>query len=142
MDSLHAIAFSVPAAISVGGGLALAFLPGRGSRGVALAAGGLGIAGLYLSLSAGFAGLVALVSYAGCALLLAAPHYRVIETAVGAVWRQVAAVAAAGLFAILAYAAWRGDFFHAVYVSGDIGRASTGGPLFGLDALGTGAGRE
>ena len=57
MDSLHAIGFYVSAAISVGGGLALAFLPGRGSRGVALAAAGLGIAGLYLSLSAGFAGL-------------------------------------------------------------------------------------
>jgi NADH:ubiquinone oxidoreductase subunit 6 (subunit J) len=137
MDSLHAIGFYVSAAISVGGGLALAFLPGRGSRGVALAAGGLGIAGLYLSLSAGFAGLVALVSYAGCALLLAAPHYRVIETAVGAVWRQVAAVAAAGLFAVLAYAAWRGDFFHALYVSGDIGSASIGRLLFTHDALAT-----
>ena len=137
MDSLHAIGFYVSAAISVAGGLAVAFLPGRGSRGAALGAAGLGIAGLYLSLSAGFAGLVALVSYAGCALLLAAPHYRVIETAVGAVWRQVAAVAAAGLFAVLSYAAWRGDFFHALYVSGDIGSASIGRLLFAHDALAT-----
>src|ERR1700682_4660051 len=115
MDSLHAIGFYVSAAISVGGGLALAFLPGRGSRGVALAVAGLGIAGLYLSLSAGFAGLVALVCFAGCALLLAAPHYRVIDAAVGGAWRAVGAVAAAGLFALLGDAAWGGGFFHALY---------------------------
>ena len=137
MDSLHAIGFYVSAAISVGGGLALAFLSGRGSRGAALAAAGLGIAGLYLSLSAGFAGLVALVCYAGCVLLLAAPHYRVIETAVGGVWRQAGAVAAAALFAMLAYASWRGDFFHAIYYSGDIGSASIGRLLFAHDALAT-----
>jgi NADH:ubiquinone oxidoreductase subunit 6 (subunit J) len=137
MDSLHAIGFYVSAAISVGGGLALAFLPGRGSRGVALAAAGLGIAGLYLSLSAGFAALVALVCYAGCALLLAAPHYRVIESAVGGVWRQTGALAAAGLFAILAYAAWRGDFVHATYSGGDFGSASIGKLMFAHDALAT-----
>jgi NADH:ubiquinone oxidoreductase subunit 6 (subunit J) len=137
MDSLHATGFYVSAAISVGGGLALAFLPGRGSRGVALAAAGLGIAGLYLSLSAGFAAVVALVCFAGCALLLAAPHYRVIDTGVGGMWHQAGAVAAAGLFALLAYAAWRGDFFHALYVSGDIGSASIGRLLFAHDALAT-----
>ena len=113
MDSLHAIGFYVSAAISLGGGLLVAFLPGRGSRGVALATAGLGVAGVYASLSAGFAGLVALVCYAGCALLIAAPHYRVMDTAVSNVWRQVGAVAAGGLFAVLAYAAWRGDFVHA-----------------------------
>jgi len=137
MDSLHAIGFYVSAAISVGGGLALAFLPGRGSRGVALAATGLGLAGLYLSLSAGFTALVALVCYAGCALLVAAPHYRVIDNAVGGLWRQVGAVAAAGLFALLAFAAWRGDFFHAIYYSGDFGSASVGRLLFAHDALAT-----
>ena len=39
MDSLHTIGFYVSAAISIGGGLLVAFLPGRGSRGVALAVG-------------------------------------------------------------------------------------------------------
>lgn len=97
----------------------------------------MGIAGLYLSLSAGFAGLVALVCYAGCALLLAAPHYRVIENAVGGLWRQAGAVAAGALFAILAYAAWRGDFVHAQYYSGDFGSASVGRLLFAHDALAT-----
>src|SRR5713226_1121691 len=80
MDSLHAIGFYVSAAISVGGGLLVAFLPGRGWRGLALAVAGLGIAGLYASLSADFAGLVALVSYAGCALLIAGPRYRIVDS--------------------------------------------------------------
>jgi NADH:ubiquinone oxidoreductase subunit 6 (subunit J) len=137
MDSLHAIGFYVSAAISVGGGLLVAFLPGRGSRGGALAIAGVGIAGIYISLSAGFAGLVALVCYAGCALLLAGPQYRVMETAVSGVWRQVGAVAAGGLFAVLAYAAWRGDFVHASYYSGAIGSASVGRLLFAHDALAT-----
>jgi NADH:ubiquinone oxidoreductase subunit 6 (subunit J) len=137
MDSLHAIGFYVSAAISVGGGLLVAFLPGRGSRGVALAIAGLGIAGIYASLSAGFAGLVALVCYAGCALLLAAPQYRVMDTVVSSVWRQVGAIAAGGLFAVLAYAAWRGDFVHASYYSGAFGSASVGRLLFAHDALAT-----
>jgi NADH:ubiquinone oxidoreductase subunit 6 (subunit J) len=137
MDSLHAIGFYVSAAISVGGGLLVAFLPGRGARAAALAASGLGIAGLYLSLSAGFAGLVVLVCYAGCALLLAGPHYRVIDAAMGGVWRQVAAVAAAGLFALLAYSAWNGNFVHAAFYSGGIGSASVGRLLFAHDALAT-----
>ena len=137
MDSLHAIGFYVSAAISLGGGLLVAFLPGRGSRGVALAVAGLGIAGVYISLSAGFAGLVALVCYAGCALLLAAPHYRLLDTPVSNVWRQVGAVGAGGLFAVLAYAAWRGDFVHATFYSGAFGSASIGRLLFAHDALAT-----
>ena len=147
MDSLHAIGFYVSAAISVAGGLAVAFLPGRGSRGAALGAAGLGIAGLYVSLSAGFAGLVALVCYAGCALLVAAPQYRVIETVVAGepgarrahdLYRQAGAVAAAGLFAILAYAAWRGTFAHPnFFYLGGINSASVGRLLFAHDALAT-----
>ena len=137
MDSLHAIGFYVSAAVSMGGGFLVAFLPARGSRGVALAVAGFGIVGLYTSLSAGFAGLVALVCYAGCALLIAAPHYRVMDTAVSNVWRQVGAVAAGGLFAVLAYAAWRGDFVHASFYSGAFGSASVGRLLFAHDALAT-----
>jgi len=138
MDSLHAIGFYVSAAVSLGGGLLVAFLPGRGSRGLAVAIGGAGIVGLYFSLSAGFVGLVALVCYAGCALLLAAPQYRVMDTMVAGAWRQAGAVAAAGLFAILAYAAWRGDFAHASPFSfGAIGSAAVGRLLFAHDALAT-----
>src|SRR5438445_12628540 len=113
MDSLHAIGFYVSAAVSIGGGLLVAFLPGRGVRGVALGAAGVGIAGIYVSLSAGFSALVALVCFTGCALLLAAPAYRVMDVTVAGVWRQLGAIAAGGLFAILFYAASRGAFVHA-----------------------------
>ena len=43
MDSLHAIGFYVSAAVSLGGGLLVALLPGRGSRGLAMAIAGAGI---------------------------------------------------------------------------------------------------
>jgi NADH:ubiquinone oxidoreductase subunit 6 (subunit J) len=137
MDSLHAIGFYVSAAISLGGGLLVAFLPTRPLRGLAVAISGLGIVGLYASLSADFAGLVALVCYAGCALLIAAPQYRVMDTPVGALWRQVGAIAAGGLFAILAYAAFRGDFVHAAFKGGEFGTAAIGQVLFSHDALAT-----
>jgi NADH:ubiquinone oxidoreductase subunit 6 (subunit J) len=115
----------------------VAFLPGRGSRGLAVAVSGLGIVGLYASLSADFAGLIALVCYAGCALLIAAPQYRAVDAPVGFVWRQAGAVAAAGLFAVLAYAAFRGDFVHATFQGGEIGTAAIGQFLFAHDALAT-----
>src|ERR1700686_1260956 len=138
MDSLHAIGFYVSAAISVGGGLAVAFLPGRGSRGAALAVAGVGVAGIYLSLYAGFTGLVALVCYAGCALLLASPQYRVMEMVVGGAYRQAGAVAAGGLFVVLAYAAWRGNFAHpTLFYLGAVNSASVGRLLFAHDALAT-----
>jgi NADH-quinone oxidoreductase subunit J len=147
MDSLHAIGFYVSAAISVGGGLAVAFLPGRGSRGIALGVAGAGIAGLYLSLYAGFAALVVLVCYVGCALLLAAPQYRVMETVVASepgarrahdLFRQAGAVAAGGLFIVLAYAAWRGRFAHpTLFYLGGINSASVGRLLFAHEALAT-----
>jgi len=137
MDSLHAIGFYVSAAVSLGGGLLVAFLPGRGARGVALAAAGAGIAGLYVSLSAGFSGLVALVCFAGCAPLLAAPAYRVMDITVAGIWRQLGAIAAGGLLAVLCYAAWRGDFVHATFYGGAINSASVGRLLFAHDALAT-----
>jgi NADH:ubiquinone oxidoreductase subunit 6 (subunit J) len=135
MDSLHAIGFYVSAAISLGGGLLVAFLPTRPLRGLAVAVSGLGIAGLYASLSADFAGLVALVCYAGCALLIAAPQYRVVDVPTGARWRQVGAIAAGGIFAILAYAAFRGDFVHAAFRGGEFGTAAIGQALFSHDPL-------
>jgi NADH:ubiquinone oxidoreductase subunit 6 (subunit J) len=137
MDSLHAIGFYVSAAVSLGGGLLVAFLPGRGVRGVALAAAGVGITGIYVSLSAGFSALVSLVCFGGCALLLAAPVYRVMEVTVGGLWRQLGAIAAAGLLAVLCYAAWRGDFVHATFYGGAINSASVGRLFFARDALAT-----
>jgi NADH:ubiquinone oxidoreductase subunit 6 (subunit J) len=137
MDSLHAIGFYVSAALSVAGGLSVAFLADRYRRGLAMALVAVGVAGIYLSLSAGFAALVALVCYGGCALVLAGSAYRIVETSVGGPWRQVGAVAAAALMAGLGYAAYRSGFVHATYFGGTFGSAALGRGLFGHDAIAT-----
>ena len=137
MDSLHAIGFYVSAALAVGGGLGVAFLPTRGTRGLVLAVAGLGLAGIYASLSAGFAGIVALVCYAASALLIAGPRYRAVESTVGDLWRQLGALGAAGLLALLAYSAFRGGFAHATFNGGALGSAAVGRLLFAHDALAT-----
>ena len=138
MDSLHAIGFYVSAAVSLGGGLLVAFLPARVARGAALGGAGLGIAGLLASLSADLAAGVALVSYVGCGALVAGRRYRALDSPAAAVWRQVGAAAAAALFAVLAYSAWRGDFVHApVFRGGEIGAAALGRLMFAHDALAT-----
>ena len=137
MDSLHTIGFYVSAALSIAGGLSVAFFPDRPRRGLALAVVAVGVAGIYLSLSAGFAAVVALICFGGCALLLAGSAYRVIESTAGARWRQVGAVGAAALIAVLAYAAYRGAFIRATYFGGDFGSAALGRQLFARDALAT-----
>src|SRR2546426_1100025 len=83
----------------------VALLPRRDQRGVGMGVVGLGLAGLYVSLSAGFVAILALVCYLGAAWLLATPQYRSLESVTGATWRQIGALAAAGLLALLAYAA-------------------------------------
>ena len=60
MDSLHAIGFYVSSGVSVIGGLGVALLGGRTMRGLLLAICGLGLAGIYISLGAGFAAVVTL----------------------------------------------------------------------------------
>jgi NADH-quinone oxidoreductase subunit J len=145
MDSLHAIGFYVSSGLSVAGGLAVAFLQSRGRRSLALAVAGIGVAGIYTSLSAGFAGVVALVSFAGCALLLAGLSYRAIEPAVTGRWRQIGALAAAALFGALAWSAFRGSFgspwtgyapWRPDSLAGDgFGATQVGRQLFTHDAL-------
>ena len=83
MDSLHAIGFYVSSGVLLIGGLGVALLPGREARGAALAIVGIGLGGLYVSLSAGFAGLVALICYLACAALIAGPRYRSVEVIAG-----------------------------------------------------------
>src|SRR2546428_5309052 len=63
MDSLHAIGFYVSAALAGAGGILTAFLGGHWRRGLALALTGLGVAGIYASLSAGFAAVVVLICF-------------------------------------------------------------------------------
>jgi NADH:ubiquinone oxidoreductase subunit 6 (subunit J) len=137
MDSLHAIGFYVSAALAGLGGILLAFLHGHVRRGAALALTGLGLAGIYLSLSAGFAAIVVLICYAVAALVLARPDYRTVEQVTGGLWRQVGAVGAALLMAVLAYAAFRGTFAHAIFYGGAFGSVSVARLLFAHDALAT-----
>ena len=137
MDSLHAIGFYVSSGVSLAGGLGVALLPLRAQRGVAMGVTGVGLAGIYLTLSAGFAAGIALLCYLGCAALIAGRQYRVLETAVGPVWRQVGALGAAGLLALFAFSAFRGDFAHAGFGGGTWGVASVGRLLFAHDAIAT-----
>jgi hypothetical protein len=137
MDSLHAIGFYMSATLSMGGALLVAFLPGRELRGLALVAVGVGLAGIALSLSAGYAAIAILVSYVAITALLAGPQYRVLAPAISGTWRQLGALGAAGLFALLAYAAFRGDFVHATFYGGTFGAASVGRLLFAHDAMST-----
>lgn len=119
MDSLHAIGFYVSSGVLLLGGIAVAVAPSREVRGLGLAAMALGLAGAYLSLSAGFAAAVALVCYAGCAaMVLVGPGYRAVEAVVTPLWRQLGAVAAGALLAALAFSAFRGDFVHATFSGG------------------------
>ena len=119
MDSLHAIGFYVSSGVLLLGGIAVALAPGRGVRGLGLAGMALGLAGAYLSLSAGFAAAVALVCYAGCAaMVLVGPGYRAVQAVVTPVWRQLGAVGAGALLAALAYSSFRGDFAHASFSGG------------------------
>ena len=137
MDSLHAIGFYVSAALAGVGGILLAFLHGHWHRGLALGAFGLGVAGIYMSLSAGFAAIVVLVCYIGCALLVARPDYRTVEQAARGLWRQIGAVGAALLVVALAYAAFRGRFAHATFYGGPFNSVSVARLLFAHDALAT-----
>src|SRR5258708_6030160 len=137
MDSLHAIGFYVSAALAGVGGLGVAFLRRHERPRPALGLFGPGGAGAPSALSAGFAAVIAILCYAGCALLIARPDYRTVEQAVGTVWRQVGAVAAAVLFAALTYAAYRGDFVHANFYGGVFGSNSLARLMFAHDALAT-----
>jgi len=137
MDSLHAIGFFVSAALAGAGGLFLAFTDRHERRGVAMGLIALGMAGVYASLSAGFAAIVVLICYAGCALLLARPDYRTVEQAAGGLWRQAGAVGAAALLGALAYAAFRGNFAHATFNGGPFGAEWVGRLLFAHDAMAT-----
>jgi NADH:ubiquinone oxidoreductase subunit 6 (subunit J) len=137
LDSLHVIGFYASAAVAGVGGVLLAFLHGHWHRGLALGAVGLGVAGIYVSLSAGFAAMVVLVCYIGCALLVARPDYRTVEQAAAGLWRQIGAVGAALLLVGLAYAAFRGRFAHATFYDGPFNTMTVARLLFAHDALAT-----
>jgi hypothetical protein len=137
MDSPHEIGFFVSSAVALAGAVLVALLPGRDLRSLALLVSGAGVAGVEVSLSAGFAALVTLVSFAGSAALLARPDYRAFEWRDAALWRQLGAVGAALMLALLGYAAYRGAFAHVKFNGGDLGTAAVGRLLFAREALAT-----
>lgn len=137
MDSPHAIGFYASSTLALGGGLATVLLPGRGWRSLALLISGIGVAGIYTALSAGFAALVVLISFAGSALLLARPDYRAVTGHTRRLWRQLGAIGAAVLMAGLAYSAFRGGFARISFNGGFFGSAAVGRLLFAHDALAT-----
>jgi NADH:ubiquinone oxidoreductase subunit 6 (subunit J) len=137
MDSPHAIGFYASSMLALGGGVVVVLAPGRGLRSLALLISGIGVAGVDLSLSAGFTAAVVLLSFAGSSLLLARPDYRAVTGATRAVWRQVGAIGSAVLLAALVYAAFRGGFAHVTFNGGPFGSAAVGRLLFAHDALAT-----
>ena len=137
MDSPHAIGFYASSLLALGSGVVVVLAPGRGLRSLALLIAGAGVAGVDLSLSAGFAALVVLLSFAGSALLLARPDYKAVTGTTRAIWRQIGAVSAAVLLAAFVYAAFRGAFAHVTFNGGFFGSAAVGRLLFAHDALAT-----
>ncbi|HVH62711.1 MAG TPA: hypothetical protein VNA65_03825 [Candidatus Dormibacteraeota bacterium] len=135
MDSLHAVGFYASAGVSLLGGLGVALLQRRDSRGAALAATAIGVAGIYLSLSAGFAALIALICLLACAFVIAGPAHRSLAPAMSPLWRQLGAISAALLFALLAFSAFKGDFVKATFYGGAFDTAALGRLLFGHDAV-------
>ncbi len=113
MDSLHATGFYVSSGVLLIGALGVALLPRRGLRGAAL------------------------VCYAGCGLMVAAPRYRTVEAVAGSVWRQAGAIGAAMLLAVLAFSAFRGDFVSATFKGGAFDAVALGRLLFAHDVVAT-----
>jgi hypothetical protein len=137
MDSLHAIGFYVSSGVLLVGGLGVALLPGRDLRGISLAAVGVGLAGAYVSLTAGFAAAVALLCYAGCAVMVAGPGYRTVEAVVTPLWRQLGALGAAALLGVLAFSAYRSDFVQHRFSGGPFEARAIGRLLLAHDVLAT-----
>jgi NADH:ubiquinone oxidoreductase subunit 6 (subunit J) len=139
MDSLHTIGFYVASAVALAGAVLVAVLPGRGTRAGALLLTGVGIGGIDLSLSAGFTAGMVVLTFAGCAALIARHDYRSFDFPTGALWRQAGAIGAALLLLALAYAAYRGSFAHITFNGGALGTAAIGRLLFAHDAMATDA---
>ena len=137
MDSLHTAGFYASSGLALAGGVLAAVLPGRGLRSLALGVAGIGAAGVEASLAAGFAALVTVVSFGGSAALLARPDYRAFDWPGGTLWRQLGALGAVLVLALLGYSAYRGAFAHVAFNGGGFGAAAVGRLLFAREAVAT-----
>lgn len=133
MDALTSILLYACAAVAVAGALGAAIAPPE-VRSLCLIALTAGTAGLLAVLSAGYAAVAWLVVGVAAAALLGRPSP---ASAGEAVWllRQLGGVVAAALFAVLAYAAFKGSFGHGAYPGGGFGSAAVGRLLIDRDAL-------
>jgi NADH:ubiquinone oxidoreductase subunit 6 (subunit J) len=136
LDVPRSILFYFFAAVALAGALGAALAPSRRLRAGALALLGVGLAALFADLSAVFAAAATLVAYLSMAALFLGRRFLndAREAAAGR-WHQVGGVAAALIFAGLAYAALRGPFHGAGYPGGQIGAAAVGRQLLARDAL-------
>lgn len=137
MDLVLTIVFYLSAILAVAGALATALLP-AGPRGRAgLLALAVGTAGVLVSLSAGFAALVALVCLGGTALVLGREAAPAAGASAGqrTLAAQIGAVAAGLLVLLLVYVALRGAFAAAPFTGDGFGFAALGRVLFGRDAM-------
>lgn len=133
MDALHSTVFYVFSAVAVAGALLAAIARSRalGFGGLLLVA--LGVALVLADLSGGFAGLVVFILLAGSAALTAA-----VPIGAEAPLRRadnLGAIAAALVFAALAYASYRGVFHAAGYPGGTFNAAALGRLLIGRDGM-------
>lgn len=131
MDSLQSVLFYAFAAVALAGGLITAFATSRSRGAVGLALAALGTGAVLADLSAGFAAiLVTLALLAAVALATSVPP------AAPTPARNWAGVAAALLFAALAYAAYRGAFHSDRYPGGSFNFSAMGRALLDHDAVG------
>ena len=136
---LSTLLFFICAAVAVAGAFVAALTyrdRPRAQRALGVLAVGDGAAGMFALLSAGFAAVVELVAAAGSALLLgltpAAPGLQ----RAGPGWSaQLAAAGCALLFAVLAFAAWRGGLASAAYPGGSLNTAAVARLLLDRDLL-------
>ena len=133
MDTLHSVVFYIFSAIAVAGALLAALARSRelGLGGLFLVA--IGAAIVLADLSGGFAGLVVFILlFAAAALTSTVPlgaetPFRRAE--------NLGALAAALLFAALAYASYRGLYHSAGYPGGTFNAAALGRLLIGRDGM-------
>jgi NADH:ubiquinone oxidoreductase subunit 6 (subunit J) len=138
LDTLHSVLFYAFAALTVGGGLVTSLLGGR-ARALGVAAVGVGLAGLYADLDAGYAALVILVALGACAVLLlglAGPRFAAADLEPAGLARQLGAALAGVVFLALAYVAFRGRYAGGTASIGAVNAAAVGRLLLGREALG------